>query len=298
MLWIVFALLAPVFWVFSNFVDKYTLERYTKGIFDFLFFSTLTSWLFVIALVTLFGFPVFIPHSIIPVLLGMALIYSYGFYGKSLEQGETSRLIILFQLVPVLTLVLAFLFLGQVISLKELLAFLLVLIGATAISLDKTETGVAFTKGVKWMLISIAMWVVILLFADYALTKMPFDDFFILDTFGTALASIPLLLIPFTRRQIIVGIKTAVPKKYGWFVLTNSLDLFGQMSVNKSLALAPSAGLVTVAIQVQSFYGIVLGFLLTMLLPHVFKEDVSIKSLGKKIVGAFVMFGGIALLFF
>lgn len=297
MLWIVFALLAPVFWVFSNFVDKYSLERYTKGIFDFLFFSTLTSWLFVTALVTLFGFPLLIPHSIIPVFLGMALIYSYGFYGKSLKQGETSRLIILFQLIPVLTLVLAFLFLGQTISLKEFVAFLLVLIGATAISLDKTEVGTVFTKGAKWMFVAIAMWAVIFLFADYALTKMSFEDFFILDTLGTALASIPLLLIPFTRRQIIVGIKTAVPKKYGWFVLNNFFDFFGQMSMKKALALAPSAGLVTVVIQVQSFYGIVLGFLLTMLLPYVFKEDVSIKSLRKKIGGALVMFGGIVLLF-
>ena len=297
--WIFLALLAPIFWIFSNYVDKYSLERYTKGIVDFVFFSTLSSWFFVPALILFFGFPTLIWHSFIPVLTGMLLIYSYGLYGKSLKEGETSRLVILFELVPVFTVVLAFLFLHQTLSFGELSAFLLVLIGATIISIDKNGRGgkFAFTKGAKWMLVAIMMWSVIFLLADFALTKMSFSDFFILDTFGTALAGLPLMLIPATRRRVIHGIQTAVPRKYGWFVLTNFLDLFGQMSMKKALALSPSAGLVTVAIQVQSFYGIVLGYILTMLFPHIFREDISKKSIGKKIVGAAVMFAGIALLF-
>jgi len=297
--WIFLALLAPVFWIFSNYVDKYSLDRYTKGIVDFVFFSTITSWLFVPALIFFFGFPTLIWYSIIPVLLGMLLIYSYGLYGKSLQEGETSRLVILFELVPVFTLVLAFLFLDQVLSLKEFVAFLLVLVGATIISIDKSgaREKFAFTKGAKWMLVAIVMWAVIFLIADFALTKMPFTDFFILDTLGAALAGLPLMLIPATRRRVVYGIKTAVPQKYGWFLLNNFLDFFGQMTMKKALALSPSAGLVTVAIQVQSFYGIVLGFILTTLFPHIFKEDISKKSLGKKIVGALVMFVGIALLF-
>lgn len=295
--WILLALLAPVFWIFSNYIDKYSLERYTKGIFDFLFFSTLSAWLFVPALLLLFGFPTITSFSVIPVLLGMVLVYSYGFYGKALEKGETSRLVILFKLVPVFTIILAFLFLRQTISSQEFLAFLLVLLGASVVSFDKVETGFTFTSGAKWMLVAIGMWSVIFLIADFAFTKMSFIDFLILDTLGTAFAGLPLLLIPATRRQILHGIKTAVPQKYGWFIVNNFLDFFGQMTAKKALSLSPSAGLVTVVLQVQSLYGIVLGYALTMLLPSIFKEDVSRKALSKKIIGALVMFTGIALLF-
>src|SRR3989344_4577885 len=155
--WIFLALLAPLFWIFSNYVDKYSLERYVKGIFDFLFFSTLTAWLFTPALVFLFGF-----------------------YGKALQEGETSRLVILFQLVPVLTLILAFLFFEQTISSKEFTAFFFVLMGAVIISVERFGVRAIFTKGAKWIMVDIVMWSVIFLIADFMLTKMSFTDFLIL----------------------------------------------------------------------------------------------------------------------
>ena len=294
--WIFLALLALLFWIFFNYVDKYSLERYVKGIFDFLFFSTLTAWLFTPALVFLFGFPTLTWFSVVPILLGMALIYSYGFYGKALQEGETSRLVILFQLVPVLTLILAFLFFEQTISSKEFTVFFFVLMGAVIISVERFGVRAIFTKGAKWIMVDIVMWSVIFLIADFMLTKMSFTDFLILDTFGTALAGLPLLLIPAMRKQIVYGIKTAVPQKYRWFVLNNFFDFFGQMSLKGALSLSSSAGLVTVIIQVQSFYGIVLGYILTMVLPSIFREDTSKKALGKKIIGALIMFLGVALL--
>ena len=83
--WILLALLAPLFWASSNFVDKYILSKYAKGIFDFLFFSTITSWIFFVGLMVFIGLPDFTVYSWIPILTGMTLIYSYGFYGKALE---------------------------------------------------------------------------------------------------------------------------------------------------------------------------------------------------------------------
>ena len=59
------------------------------------------------------GIPELSIYSLIPIITGIMLIYSYGFYGKALEQGDTSALVILFKLIPVITLLLAFAFLGQ-----------------------------------------------------------------------------------------------------------------------------------------------------------------------------------------
>ena len=132
--WIFLSLLAPLFWASSNFVDKYILGKYTKGIFDFVFFSTITSWAFFAAIILFVGTPEFNIYSLIPIATGMVLIYSYGFYGKALEQGDTSSLVILFKLIPVITVILAFAFLGQTLSSNELIGFVIVLAGATIIS--------------------------------------------------------------------------------------------------------------------------------------------------------------------
>tara|TARA_B100000745_G_scaffold197436_1_gene130142 strand:- start:977 stop:1879 length:903 start_codon:yes stop_codon:yes gene_type:complete len=297
MSWIYFALLAPFFWALSNYIDKYSLDKYVSNIYDFLFFSTLTSWFFVPVLILVFGFPTLTIYSFVPILLGIVLIYSYGFYGKALVEGETSRIVILFKLIPVLTLILGFLFLNQTLTGQEFLAFLLVLAGAVIVSFERSESKFKLFDGTKWILIAIGIWSVMFLFADWAMTKMTFEDFFVLDTLGTALAGPIMFLIPSIRRQVVHGLRESEPQKFGWFFANNFLDLFGQMSMKKSLSLAPSAGLVTVAIQIQSLYIVILGVILTLLFPHAIKEDISGKNLLNKALGVTIMFAGIYLLF-
>jgi len=292
--WILFSLLAPLFWVASNFVDKYILGKYTKGIFDFLFFSTITSWFIFIVIFLFVGVPELSAYSLIPIATGMALIYSYGFYGKALEQGDTSALVILFKLIPVITLVLAFIFLGQTLSSGEFFGFLIVLVGATIISFEKGRA--IFTKRLGMILVAIFMWSAMVLFVDYGLTKMSFWDYFMLDTLGSALAGLALFVIPSVRRQVIEGIKTASLGKYTWFFWNNILDFFGQMSIKKALVIAPSVGLVMVVTQVQSFYAIVIGALLTLFVPGIIKEDISVPTLIKKCIGAVIMFSGVYIL--
>ncbi|OGN26820.1 MAG: hypothetical protein A3B17_00255 [Candidatus Yanofskybacteria bacterium RIFCSPLOWO2_01_FULL_45_72] len=292
--WILLSLLAPLFWAFSNFVDKYILGKYTKGIFDFLFFSTITSWVFFICLLAFIGLPDFTIYSWIPIFTGMTLIYSYGFYGKALEQGDTSTLVILFKLIPVVTVILAFIFLGQSLSSNEFLGFIVILVGAIIVSLERSKN--FFIKGFGMIFIAIIIWSIMTLFIDYGLTKMSFWHYFLLDNLGSALAGPTLLIIPSMRRQVINGLKTAVASKYIWFSWNNLLDFFGQMSIKKALAVAPSAGLVMVVMQVQSFYAIIIGVFLTIFIPHIIKEDISGRTLVKKFVGALVMFSGVYLL--
>ncbi|OGZ44019.1 MAG: hypothetical protein A3J55_01135 [Candidatus Ryanbacteria bacterium RIFCSPHIGHO2_02_FULL_45_17b] len=292
--WIFLSLLAPLFWALSNFVDKYILDKYTKGIFDFVFFSTITSCIFFAAIFLFVGMPELSVYSLIPIATGMILIYSYGFYGKALKQGDTSSLVILFKLIPVIITILAFVFLGQTLSPNELFGFVIVLAGATIISFEKTK-GV-FIKGLGMILIAILMWSVMTLFIDYGLTKMFFWNYLMLDELGSALAGLTLFIIPTVRRQVIEGIKTASIRKYIWFSWNNVLDFFGQMVIKKALVIAPSAGLVTVIMQVQSFYAIIIGALLTFLIPNIIKEDISAPMLIKKCIGATIMFSGVYIL--
>lgn len=289
--WVLLSLIAPLFWASSNFVDKYILGRYTKNIFDFVFFSTITSWLFFVGILCFVGVPELNWYSLMPIGTGIMLVYSYGFYGKALEKGDTSSLVILFKLVPVVTVILAFVFLGQKLSQNEVLGFVIVLFGATVVSFQKGRGG--FIKGFGMIIIAIIIWSVMTLFIDYGLTKMSFWDYLLLDNLGSALAGIPMFIVPSVRRKVLEGIKSASIKKYIWYSGNNILDFFGQMSIKKALALAPSAGLVTVVMQIQSFYAILIGVLLTFLMPNIIKEEISASTLVKKFTGAAIMFLGV-----
>ncbi|HYE22211.1 MAG TPA: DMT family transporter [Verrucomicrobiae bacterium] len=289
--WIALALIAPLFWAGSNFVDKYVLGKYTKGIVDYLFFSSITCWIFFLAILFFVGVPDISVYTLIPIGTGMALIYSYGFYARALEQGDTSSLVILFKLIPVFTVILGYVFLEQSLSNREWLGFIIVLLGAVVVTLEK-RLG-SFIKGFGMILAAIIIWSVMTLFIDFGLTKITFWEYFMLDNLGSALAGLTLLILPAMRKQVKEGIWSATRGKYTWFLWNNILDFFGQMSIKKALAIAPAAGLVTVIMQVQSFYAIVIGIVLTLMVPQVIKEDISFANLSKKVLGAAVMFAGI-----
>ncbi len=294
MSWIFLSLLAPLFWSGSNFVDKYILGKYTKSIYDFLFFSSITCWIFFFGILIFVGIPELSLYSLVPLATGMTLLYSYGFYGKALEKGDTSALTILFNLIPVFTVILGYIFLDQTLSSSQLLAFVIILSGALIISFDKNKK--SFIKGFWLILMAIIMWSIMTISIDYGLTKMSFWDYFLLDNLGSGIAGLTLFIIPSIRHRVITGIRSASKHKFIWFTWNNILDFFGQMSIKKALSFAPAAGLVSVISQVQSFYAIVIGIILTLLIPHTIKEDISRITLTKKILGAMIMFLGVYIL--
>lgn len=292
--WIALSLLAPLFWALSNFVDKYVLNRHSKGIFDFLFFSTITSWFLFLIILAFIGLPEPSVYFWIPISTGVILIYSYGFYAKALEQSDTSSLVILFKLIPVVTVILAYFFLDQTLSANESVGFIVILFGASIVSLEKG--GRLAIKGLGMIIIAILIWSGMTLLIDFGLTKLAFWDYFLLDTLGSAIAGLTLFIIPKMRRELLAGLKSATASKYLWFTGNNLLDFLGQMSIKKALAIAPSVGLVTVVMQVQSFYAILIGIILTTLIPEVIKEDISANTLIKKVIGAVIMFSGVYIL--
>ncbi len=83
--------------------------------------------------------------------------------------------------------------------------------------------------------------------------------------------------------------------KYSEYI-ANTLRKNG-FTMKKAISIAPSVGLVTVVTQVQSFYGIILGLVFTLLFPKIFNEDISKKGLARKMIGAVLMFAGIWLIF-
>jgi drug/metabolite transporter (DMT)-like permease len=200
-------------------------------------------------------------------------------------------------LVPVLTLVFGYILLNQTITGTEGVAFALMLLGAGVVSFESTSGRVQWAKGVRWVLIAVIFWAVMFLVADYALMRMSYGTFIVLDTFGYFLAGLPLLVFASSRKQIAEGVRTAARTKYGWFSLNEVFDLLGQMTIKKSLAIAPAVGLVNVAMQVQSLYSVLIGIALTLVVPQYIKEDMSFRHIGQKSLGAIVMVVGVALLF-
>ena len=296
MSWIPLAILAPLLWAASNFVDKYIVGSHYRGAYDFAFFCALEKWPFFFLTLLFVPVPVLTSYSFIPIIAGALLVYSYGFYARAFEEGETSTLVLFFNFIPIGVLILSYLFLGQTLTHLQSLAFIIVLVGSFVISFDVTTRRFHNTKGLVPISIAIVLWSIVFTLAAVALTHMSFGQFFLLDTLGSALAGLPMLLFPRMRSEIFSGLRSQSARKYFIFLGNGVLDYVGQGASKYALTMAPSAALVTLVTQTQSLFSIAMGVLLTLSIPHIIKEDISWQKLPKKIIGAVIMFAGIFLL--
>jgi drug/metabolite transporter (DMT)-like permease len=294
--WIFFALLAPLLWAFTNFIDKYAIEKYTKNAHDFIFFCSFLDWIFFVVLFLNFGLPEFTLFWFVPIIIGMLYTSADWFYSKALRVTETSQVIISFKLVPVFTLLFGFFFLNQKISSIDTIAFAIVILGSLFISLEKVEGIFKITQGTKWIISAIIIWASIMVGIDWILAKILFWQYLTLETLGKGIAGTSLIVLPKTRNDLVDSIKKATIGKYFCFSLSGCLNFCGEFFVKKALLLGSSAGLVTVVTQIQSVYGVIIGVILTLCFPHLIQEDISKENIIKKILGILIMFIGIYLL--
>lgn len=293
--WFFLALLGPLFWTISDFIDKLVIDNHVTSTVDFLFTFSLTSWFCLALLIFIFGVPAPSVNAVFAIALGFSTTLSFYFYALGLKHMDTSLAILTFKLVPILAILLAFLIFSAPLKLNEIAAALIVAAGALYLFVELDEGQFTWNKGMPWMLLAVCMWAVIFVVADHLLNTMTFGEYMVLDTFGASLVTLPLLCFPRTLKDVVHGIKSARKNKYRWFFLNTFTDFLAQVCLKKSFSLAPTVGAVSLVTQIQSVYGIIAGVLLTVCWPSVFSENISKENITKKIIGSVIIASGIAI---
>ena len=228
---------------------------------------------------------------------GFLLNYSYIFYAKALEKADATRVVPLFQTIPIFVLVVGYLFFNERVSAAQLVGFFVVFIGGVLLVTDKSSLGkLRIDSGFWLMLISSAITSIALLFTDHVLESTRFITVFTYDLIGFSMAGASLMLYKPWREEIILGVKKATITKYLLFLANDAVDIAGQISSKFALVLAPSAALVAVTFGIQPFYLLVMGVMLTVLFPNVIREDISKKAIKEKLIGIIAIFVGVALI--
>ena len=296
--WIVFALIGPLFWTISNFIDKYAIEKITKGIADYAFFGSIGPIL-VITILPIF----FTINSPSPILLlttmvgGFVLNYTYMLYGVTLSHADASRVIPILQLRSLVVLLFGILLFGEFLTVTQFFGFLVTMSGVLLLSLDLTK--IKAPKLNKWTLLALVAtcsFAFILLLNDFSVENLDVPSVIFYFDIGFLTASASYLLFPKWRAQILEGLRTATWKKVGLFAVNDAADEIGQFCSKMALSTAPAAALVAVVSGVHSFYVLIVGIVLTIWFPSVTKEDISKKALVQKFLGALIVFIGVALI--
>jgi uncharacterized membrane protein len=297
--WFLIALIAPILWSITNHIDKHLLSKYIRGnaVGALMIFSSLIG-LFLLPFILIIQPNVLNISSFNAFLIiinGIIYILAILPYFYALEKDEASIVIPLFQVIPVFGYFLALIFLGESLTLQQILASLLVVLGAIIISIEPKNLKFKFQ----------VFWLMILSSFLIALNGLIFKLVGIQEDFWTTsfweYVGFVLILVIFIlffksyRNQFLSMFRKNPISTLSLNGLNEIFNIVAKMIINFATLLAPLA-LVWTVNNLQPFFVLLIGVLLTKFFPNFNQEKIDKKTIIQKIFAIILMFTGILLI--
>lgn len=288
MTWFVITLIGPLLFAITNYIDKILLEKYFKtgGIGAILIFSAFLSILIlpILFYVDPTVFQVSPLHVLALATVGIINALVLFFYLKALTNEEVSVAVIFYQLVPVFAYGLGYLILGETITILQLAAMAIIILGTSivAFEMDIENRFYLKRKTILYMLAAAFCWALgSVIFKAVALeeevVRSLFWEHLMLTIIGIGLFT----FVRSYRKQFMIAFRTNA----GPLLMLNAVNESAYMAGNIVFAfaymLAPIA-LVLLANSYQSIFVLLIGVFLTFFFPRTVKEKIHLKHLGQK----------------
>jgi drug/metabolite transporter (DMT)-like permease len=216
--------------------------------------------------------------------------YVYPYY-RSLMFEEVSRVVPLWQLTPIFVLILARMFLGEILSVPDYVAFTLIVIGALLFSI-KHEQKFSLSSALYLMLISSIFVAIFTILAKYSFTIEDLFSAFLYIQVGIILSFV-LLFAKKDYRERFLQTFTLIPR---FACLVAILDVaVGYVSFaaySFAVSLGP-ASLVSVVYAVQPVYVLFAATIVGIKYKSLIRERVTRSAFTQKLLGVALIFIGI-----
>lgn len=295
--WFFIALVAPILWSLSNHIDKYLIDKHFKddGIGALIVSS---------AIIGIFLLPIiyFIQPSAVDIKLNLALliilngilyIFALFPYMYALEKDEASIVVPLFQLIPIFSYFLGIIFLDEILTIKQILSSLLIIIGAIGISLELEVGKKIIKKNILLLMILTSFLYAIngLIFKIVAI-KEDFLTTSFWEYVGFSISAFFLLIfVKSYRKQFLRIIKNNTIFVFSINAFNEVINIIGKIAMDFATLLAPLA----LALSVNGFHPFfvfVFGVFFTIVFPEFNKESLNKKHIFQKVLSISAMCAG------
>ncbi|OGE91040.1 MAG: hypothetical protein A3A83_01835 [Candidatus Doudnabacteria bacterium RIFCSPLOWO2_01_FULL_48_57] len=291
MSYIAIAVVAYMLYAINGVVDKFLLTKAVKSPAVYAFYIGITSpmtWV-----LAPFGLKFVGPLDLLIAIIGGAsFVVALYFLYVATRQTTISRLLpIEGGLVPIFTLVFAYLFLGERLSQTQLLAFGLMVLGAVLIAF-KYEKGGWYAKALGNATIAAVFFALSFVLTKYIFDETNFVSGLIWTRLGFFLVSVSMLIPKTTRQKIFNAPKeTSKGNIFLYYGARVSGGLAGLLQ-NYAISLG-SVTLVNAMQGTQYAFLLVMAILLSRYYPRVLKEQISFAIFLQKIAAIILISGGL-----
>ena len=197
--WIIFSVSAHFFWAVNNLMDKYIVDKKIKNPYIYIIWTGFFS-LWSLALIPFIDFYIPAGKDLFLIFLAALAAFCGCFaYIKAVKMEEITRINIMWQLIPVFTFILAWIFFREMLSAQQLLAFVIFLIGGIIASLHIQKTKMSFSKAFWWMALTCLFYSFYAIILDSISVKM--SAYLILVIFNIFDFLLSVIAYPFFRKQ-------------------------------------------------------------------------------------------------
>ncbi len=297
--WILLAILSPFLMSFTNLMEKFLVDKKIRHHSAIPIFGGIISFL-IGTMIFIFHGVTILPISQMLILLssGVLLIVYLLPYFEAISIDDSSRVVPLYQFVPIYVAIASYVLLHETLSPTQLLAFVCIVFGGFLLGLEKSDTTI-FKPRKSFLLVVISGLIV-------SLVEVLFKFGYVMNDFLTTLAyqSVGgaigagfLLFSPRIKREFFAEYVRIKPWTFVLLLSNKLLEFVAQLCALVAITMAPVA-LVTVFGGLQSFFVLVEMIILSVWFPHILQENISKHILLQKILSLILIFIGISILSF
>lgn len=300
--------------------DKFLLSKKIHSSISYAFFVGIWSFLNIFLLF----FDPWLPnlHELgLDLLAGLLFLVTLIFWYKALHQSEATRVVpIVGALAPIFTFFLSFIFLGETLSERQFLAFIILILGGFMISINNSRFYhiKEFGKKIKAIfgdvlgplharyrptqrliinsVVSALFFAAYYVMIKYVYATQPFVGAFVWSRMGSFLGVLLMLCVPSWKAQIAKHQKEQKsPKNLSFFLAVRLLAAIAFIMLNWAISMG-NVALINSLQGTQYIFLIFLAIFLSMHFPKILKEELGGGVMTQKMMGTAMIVIGLYML--
>ena len=290
--WIILVLIATMLWAIMGIIHKFIRVEYIEDSVGYLIFIVPTV-LFSLVLLLFQPFALLKgTQAYLAILSGVLTMIGCYFYIEALHKEEVSRVFILYRISPLIVLIMSTIFLNEILTTKQYLAFALIFIGSILVSFKKTKDKIKLSIGAVLVLASSFFWSAQTVILKY-ISEINLATTMIYRELGYLIAIIVIFLFSSkTRSSTKKIIKDLNIKKTIIVYSAEIMGMTGMFLVYLAIQQGP-VSLVQVAEGFEAVFVLILAVIISKFFPKILQEKFDIRTIAIKIISIVLMLGGL-----
>lgn len=295
--WLICALLASLVWATANLIDKVLREKYIRSSMVLTILWCLLSIIFVVVIFLITGFTsINLKALFLGISAGLASAIGLLFYVKALAREEVSRVIIWLQCTPLIVLLLATIFLNEILTNQQYLAFGLIFIGGLLVVVKKIKGKLVIGLGVGLALFSALFYALQDILLKYNSYSTSFWQSLLYLYLGLFLGGLVFLCWPKYYRETLKTIKSLNKKAFSLIFISKLTGFLGFLFFIGAIYLG-SVSLTSVLGGIQPLLVFVAAIFISKKFPTILKEGIEPRELVLKSIALVFILVGIYFLY-